>query len=84
MNSGYAMIDGTGLDLGTLGTVTGLYQKTLDAIKTNKLIVLGGIVNGDQAFTPMPAFGGVESSSSVFLSFFPVTIHISNEDVVTM
>ena len=83
-NGGYVIVDCTGLDLGELGTVTGLYEKVKTAIDTNKPIILSGIVNGDQGFTPISAFGGVESASSVFLSFFPVTIHISNLDVVTM
>lgn len=84
MNGGYSMIDCTGVDLGDLGTVPGLYDQVKSACSTDKLIVLYGLVNGEQAFTPVPAFGGVESSTSVFLSFFPVTIHISNSDVVTM
>lgn len=84
MNGGYSMVDCTGLDLGDLGTVPGLYDQVKTAISTNKLIVLYGLVNGAQEFTPVPAFGGVESSTSVFLSFFPVTIHISNANVVTM
>ena len=84
MNGGYAMIDCTGVDLGDLGTVPGLYNQVKAAISTNKPMMLYGLVNGLQAFTPVPAFGGVESSTSVFLSFFPVTIHISNTNVVTM
>ena len=84
MVGGYAMIDCTGLDLNSLGTVTGLYDQVKNAVKTNKPLVLCGIVNNTQKFTPMVAYGGVESSTSVFLSFFPVTLHISNQDVVTM
>lgn len=84
MNGGYAMVDCAGLDLGELGTVTGLYTKTKAAIESGKPIVLSGVVNGEQAFTPMVAYGGVESTTSVFVSFFPVTLHISNDDVVTM
>lgn len=84
MVGGYAMIDCTGLDLGNLGTVTGLYEKVKKAVGTNKPIMLNNIVNSTQAFTPIEAYGGVESSTSVFLSFFPVTLHISNLDVVTM
>ena len=84
MNGGYAMVDCTGLDLGELGTVTGLYASTKAAIESGKPLVLSGVVNGEQAFTPMVAYGGVESTTSVFVSFFPVTLHISNLDVVTM
>lgn len=84
MNGGYSMVDCSGVDLGDLGTVPGLYDQVKAAISTNKPIMLYGMVNGDQEFTPITAFGGVESSTSVFLSFFPVTIHISNTNVVTM
>ncbi len=84
MNGGYAMVDCSGLDLGNLGTVTGLYAKTKAAVSTGKPVVLCGLVNGTQAFSPVVAYGGEESSTSVFLSFFPVTLHISNLDVVTI
>ena len=84
MTGGYAMIDCTGLDLGNPGTVSGLYDKAKDAISTDKPVVLCGIVNGEQKFTPINAYGGVESSTSVFFSFFPITIHISNQDAVTI
>lgn len=84
MNGGYAMIDCTGVDLGNLGTVSGLYEKAKAAIATGKPLYLKGIKNSTQKFTDMVAYGGVESSTSVFLSFFPVTLHISNQDVVSM
>lgn len=84
MNGGYSMIDFSGVDLGTLGTVTGIYEKTKAAIETGKPLVLCGVVNGEQAFSPMVAYGGAESATSVFVSFFPVTLHISNTDEITM
>jgi len=78
------MVDFTGCDLGNLGTVNGIYKMTKDAIDTGKPLVLSGIVNGEQVFTPIVAYGGIESATSVFVSFFPVTLHISNADVITM
>ena len=84
MNGGYALVDCTGIDLNDLGEVTGIYERVKNAIKSEKPIVLCGIVNDTQAFTPIVAYGGVESSTSVFLSFFPITLHISNADVVSM
>lgn len=89
VKGGYAIIDCTGVDLGNLDmdtgiTVTGIYEKANAAISTGKPIILTGVVNGTQKFTDMVAYGGVESSTSVFLSFFPVTLHISNQDVVSM
>ena len=84
MKGGYALIDCTGLDLGNLGTVSGLYAKAKAAVESGKRVVLHGVVNGEQAFGDMPGFGGVESESSVFISFFPVTIHINSSDEVSM
>ena len=84
MNGGYAMIDFSGVDLSNLGTKTGAYNSAKSAIETEKPIVIYGIKNGAQEFTPITAYGGIESATSVFLSFFPVTIHISNEDVISM
>ena len=84
MNGGYSLIDFSGVDLGDLGTVTGIYEKTKAAIETGKPLVLSGIVNGEQGFSPIVAYGGAESATSVFVSFFPVTLHISNADEITM
>ena len=84
IKGGYAMVDFTGLDLSNPGTISGIYAKTKEALETGKPVVISGIVNGDQAFTPMVAYGGVESATSVFLSFFPITLHISNLDAITI
>ena len=84
MNGGYSMVDCVGLDLGNPGMVSGLYAQVKNAVKSGKPIYLYNVVNGEQEFTPIVAYGGVESSTSVFLSFFPITLHISNSDVVTI
>lgn len=84
MIPGYAMVDCAGLDLGDPGTVTGLYDNLTMALGTGKPLVLYHIVNGAQSFCPIVAYGGRESATSVFVSFFPVTLHISSSDVVTM
>lgn len=84
MNGGYSMIDFSGLDLNNPGTISGIYERTKNAIATGKPLVLSGIVNGEQAFTPMVAYGGEENATSVFVSFYPVTLHISNADAITM
>lgn len=83
-NGGYAMVDFSGLDLSNPGTIPGIYARTKDALSTGKPVVISGVKNGNQAFTPMVAYGGVESSTSVFLSVFPITLHISNLDAITM
>lgn len=83
MNGGYALIDCTGLDLNDLGAVPGIYDSVKAAVTNGKPIVLVGVVNDAQAFSPITAYGGIEASG-VFVSFFPVTLHISDEDVVSM
>lgn len=84
MNGGYSMVDCTGLDLGNPGTINGLYAQVKNAVKSNKPIYLYNLVNGEQALTPIAVYGGLESSTSVFLSFSTTTLHISNADVVTI
>ena len=84
MVGGYAMLDCSGLDLGNLGTVSGLYDALAAALETGKPLELYGVKNGTQGFSPIIAYGGRESASSLFVSFFPITLHISSSDVVTM
>lgn len=83
LKSGYALIDCTGLDLGDLGTVSGLYKQIDSAIKHGKFILLANVVNGTTKFTPIPAFGGYDDNG-VFVSFEPVTIHVTSSDVVSI
>ena len=82
VKGGYALIDCTGLDLSELGTVTGLYNQLNAAIKAGKFILLANVVNGDTNFSPIPSFGGYDDG--IFVSFEPVTIHVSTSDVVTI
>lgn len=84
MNGGYSMVDFTGVDLNDLGEVPGIYEKAKAAVNTGKPVVICNIVNDTQGFSPIVAYGGEEGATSVFLSFFPVTLHISNADVVSM
>ena len=83
MNGGYALVDCAGVDLGNLGTVNGLYSKLDSAIKSGKFILLANVVNGDTSFSPIPAFGGYDDDG-IFMSFEPVTIHVTSSDVVSI
>lgn len=83
MNGGYALIDCAGLDLNNLGTVKGLYQQIKNAVDNDKPMVLVGVKNDTQKFSPITAYGGKEQAG-VFASFFPVTIHVNSSDVVSM
>lgn len=83
MNGGYALVDCVGVDLGDLGTVNGLYSKLDSAIKSGKFILLANVVNGDTTFSPIPAFGG-HDDEGIFISFEPVTLHVTSSDVVSI
>lgn len=83
MNGGYALVDCTGVDLSDLGTVSGLYSKLDSAIKSGKFVLLANVVNGDTNFSPIPAFGGYDDDG-IFMSFEPVTIHVTSSDVVSI
>lgn len=83
VKGGYALIDCTGLDLAELGKVTGLYGQLDAAIKSGKFILLANVVNGDASFSPIPSFGGYDNDG-IFVSFEPVTIHVTSGDVVTI
>lgn len=83
MNGGYALVDCAGVDLGDLGTVNGLYSKLDSAIKSGKFILLANVVNGDTTFSPIPAFGGYDDDG-IFMSFEPVTLHVTSSDVVSI
>jgi hypothetical protein len=83
MNGGYALVDCTGVDLSNLGTVNGLYSKLDSAIKSGKFVLLANVVNGDTKFSPIPSFGGYDDDG-IFMSFEPVTIHVTSSDVVSI
>ena len=83
MNGGYALVDCSGVDLSNLGTVNGLFSKLDSAIKSGKFVLLANIVNGTTSFTPIPAFGGYDDDG-IFMSFEPVTIHVTSGDVVSI
>lgn len=56
MIGGYILVDATGAALSTGGTVTGLYKKLQDAIKTGKFVLLTGVkyVSGGATYSPIP------------------------------
>ena len=83
MNGGYALINAKGLDLKDPGTVSGLYDQIKAAVENEKPMVFVGVVNDTQKFSPITAYGGKEAAG-VFASFFPITIHVTPSDVVTI
>lgn len=82
-NGGYAIIDCKGLDLANPGTVAGLHNSIKAGVANGKILVMENCKNGTTEFSPITAYGGLEDGG-VFVSFFPITLHVSTSDVVTI
>lgn len=84
VNTGYILLDGTGIDIATASaTVEGIYANTLAAIDTGKVIYLTNIVNGDSKFSPMPVYG-FASGENITIYATGKTLVIANNDAVTI
>ena len=82
---GYTLVDCTGLNLGSLAKVTGIYNKMLTAYKANKLVLAKNIVNGSAKFTPIPVFLAtetVDSSVVIVMTLMNLPYRISSDDSI--
>ena len=82
---GYTLVDCTGLDLGNVGKVDGIYQKLLTAYKSNKLVIAKNIVNGSAKFTPIAVFLAtetVESATVIVLTIMNIPYRVSSNDTI--
>lgn len=87
MNGGYFLVDCTGLDLNSLGTVSGIYDNMLKAYNSGKLVLLGGIKNSTALYTPVPVFlftALVSSDTVVKFSIGSATYIVADDDSVTL
>lgn len=85
MKGGYSLIDATGLNLGNVGKVDGIYAKLMTAYKANKLVLLDGVVNGTAKFTPIPAFLAtetVESATVIILTIMNLPYRVTSDDTI--
>lgn len=82
-NSGYIMVDATGLDVsnGEAQTVPGLYQKLIDARATGKAVMIVGAVNGDAEISP--AFVTVTEGAGETFTLGSFTAVVASDDSVT-
>lgn len=83
MNSGYIMVDATGLDVSNSEeqTVTGLYARLEAARETGKPIVLYGAMNGDSEISP--AFVTVTEGAGDTFTLGSFTAIVASDDSVT-
>ena len=85
MKGGYTLVDCTGFDLGNPGTVTGIYQKMINAYNADKLVICQGMKNGTAKFTPIAGFIGLEvdgSTVTVVLTIMNLPYRISADDSI--
>lgn len=82
---GYALLDGTGIDLtkSTKQTITGIYAKAATAYKSGKAVQLVNTVNTAGVVSPIPVMAQVVSTSYV-LSAGPYVITIGSDDGATV
>lgn len=82
-NSGYIMVDVTGLDVSEGGeqTVPGLYQRLIDARATGKAVMLTGAVNGDSEISP--SFVTVTEGAGETFTLGAFTAIVADDDTVT-
>ena len=84
--SGYTLVDCTGLNLGDVGKVDGIYAKMKDAYSANKFVLCANVVNGSAKFTPIPAFLATETVNSeivYILTIMNLPYRISNDDTIS-
>lgn len=85
IKGGYTAVDCTGLNLGSLTKVTGIYNKMLTAYKSNKLVLAENVVNGSAHFTPIPVFLAtetVESATVIVMTLMNLPYRISADDSI--
>lgn len=80
-NSGYIMVDATGLDVSDTEaqTVGGLYSRLEAALATGKMIMLCGMVNGDATVSPTPCACTLGAAATITLSGFAATVTDADE-----
>lgn len=87
MNTGYFMVDVTGLDLtsNTEVTISGIWKKAVTALKQKKPIIAHGSVYGTGVpVSPVTCFGWYISTTEIVIVGATLHIHIKNTDKVTV
>lgn len=86
MNSGYVMIDCQGLDLikgSTEQTITGIYARSQEAMKTGKAIVACNCTWDGKPVTPVPVFG-IQFPDLIIFTSSTLQVNVSKTDVITI
>ena len=87
MNTGYFLVDCTGIDLTseTETTVSGIWKKAVTALAQKKPIIAHGCVYGTGVpVSPVTCFGWYISTTEIVIVGATLHIHIKNTDKVTI
>lgn len=87
MNGGYFLLDCTGLDLtkDTAQSITGCWQKTVDAIAANKPIIAHNCIYGTGVpVSPVTCFGWYIASDEIVIVGATLHIHVKDNDTATV
>lgn len=89
MKAGYVLIDCGGLDLlsESTQTITGLYNKVKEAMKTGKMIIAENIIWGDgvdRPVSPISCFAIDMGDYGIYITASTLQIRVTLSDVVTI
>lgn len=87
MNGGYVMIDCTGMDLlaGESQTISGLYNKCVDAYQKNKPVYAVNVTFGDYGqLTPVAVMLVPTAANQISATAATLRIDVTSADVVTV
>lgn len=87
MNGGYYLVDVAGLDLTETDPqeISGIWDKAVTALKTNKPIVAYGCAYGvGVPVSPVPAFGWYLADDEIVIVGATLHIHIKDDDTATV
>lgn len=87
MNGGYFLLDCTGLDLTktTAQSISGCWQKAVDAIASNKPIIAHNCIYGSGVpVSPVTCFGWYIASDEIVIVGATLHIHVKDNDKATV
>ena len=83
MNSGYVIVDGSGIDFSDLGEVEGIHAKLKAAIATGKAVILEGTKYGTLPYTPIAVTLADAGDSGIYMDKAGGSYTVSTADVIT-
>ena len=86
MNGGYINVDCSGLELydSTKQTITGIWDKAVTALKSEKPIHVYGCTYNDALVSPVPVFGWYIAADEIVIVGATLHVHIKNDDSATV